>query len=83
MGGRDFFLIIKKYSLPYVYVVLPGKDGVPVGAALCVEVPGQTGQVWTYCYQRHLRVNEMNGAHKYSMEFKKKRCISSFNCFPS
>lgn len=60
-----------------------GKVGVPIGVALCVEMPRQTGQVWTSSYQRHLRVSEMNGTHKYSTGFKKKRCIPSFNCFSS
>ena len=48
----------------------PGKDGLPAGVALCVGVPRQTGQVWTSCYQRHLRVSELNRAHKYCVGFK-------------
>lgn len=58
-----FFVFCKdeKCPLPYVCVFLPGKD---VGMALCVEVPRQTGHVWTSCYQRPLRVSEMNGARK-------------------
>ena len=50
----------------------------PAGAALCVGVPEQTGQVWT-SYERCLRVREMDGTNKYSMGFTGWKCMFSIN----
>lgn len=55
----------------------------PAEAPLYVGVTGQTGQVWTSCYQSHLSGSVMNGARKYLVGFQESEGVPCFNYLTS